>query len=716
MLRPSWALGQLREIRHMATTAISIEENSAPYLDLNGEAEGTDTSVAYSEGQSLTTIAPFAFLTDDSEDFGGGSLTVAFTSGATDADRLGVPNQGTGPGQFSTDEGFLYYGKEPIGTIGGGDDGATPLVVNFFSGVTPGIVEALIRSIGFANISDNPVEGDRILTFTVTDSDGATSASRTATVTVDAVDDPAIARNDTVATPENVVGTGNLFTDNGSGVDLDPDGPPLKVAAVNGSTGNVGVPITLGSGAKLTVNEDGGYSYDPNGKFVTLTDGSSGAVNTTARDSFTYTLANGNTATVTVIVQGVAGPGDQLMGDETDNIITGTERPDLFLLQQGGNDTAYGLGGNDIFYFGAAFTRRDRVDGGEGRDAVVLQGNYLLTLSATNLTGVESLSLQSGTTTKFGGGGESSYDYDITTDDANVAAGQQLIVNGQSLQQGEDMTFDGSAERDGHFLVFGGRGVDTLEGGDGNDQFVFEGGRWGGGDSVDGGAGRDALVITNGTGLTHIEFGATSLTRIESISVNDRYNSDPNALPSYEFVLHNGNVAEGDTLIVNGSSLDDPRQSIDVDGRAVLGGNLILYGGAGDDTLIGGSGADLLHGAGGQDSLTGRPGADIFQFRSTSDSTPDAPDSILDFAPDADVIHLQYIDADTLAPGDQAFRWIGAEEFSGDGAASAGELRAYDAGRIWFVEGDTDGDGDADFVISVTMPGEAVLGPSDFVL
>ena len=49
---------------------------------------------------------------------------------------------------------------------------------------------------------------------------------------------------------------------------------------------------------------------------------------------------------------------------------------------------------------------------------------------------------------------------------ADVGGGQQLIINGQSLREGEDFTFDGSAERgDGKFLVYGGHGGDTLKGG-----------------------------------------------------------------------------------------------------------------------------------------------------------------------------------------------------------------------------------------------------------
>jgi Ca2+-binding RTX toxin-like protein len=690
-------------------------ENEDPVVDLNGGAEGNDTALVYSEGAPLTAIAPNATATDDSQNLEGGSLTVAFAEGGTPDDRLGIVNQGFGQGQFYVEENTLYYQAVPVGNISGGDDGSTPLVVTFFSDATPAVAEALIRSIGYVNLSDNPGAAQRIVTFTLADGDGGTSAARTATISVTGSDDPADARDDTLPAREDAPATGSLFADNGAGPDSDPDGPALEVSAVNGSADNVGVTITLASGAKLTVQSDGSYHYDPNGRFDSLADESSGAANTSAVDTFQYTLANGDTATATVVVQGVAGPGDRLMGDQSDNVITGTPGPDLILLQQGGNDTAYARGGNDIVYFGAAFTRRDRVDGGEGRDVVVLQGNYALMLSATNLAGVEALSLQSGANTKFGDSGESNYSYAIVTDDANVAAGQQLIVNGSSLREGESFSFDGSAERDGTFLVFGGQGVDTLEGGDGGDVFVFDGDRWGEGDSVDGGAGRDSLVITAGDGLTHIDFAPGSLTRVESISVNNRNASNPDAAPSYEFVLHNENVAEGDTLIVNGSSLVKRGQTISVDGSDVVDGNLILLGGSNGDVLIGGAGTDLLVGGGGRDDLTGGGGADRFRFDAVSDSSGD-PDVIHDFEPGLDLIDLQRIDANSHAEGDQAFRWIGAQAFSGDGAESAGELRAYREEGTWFVEGDTDGNGEADFVLSVVTPPDTEILASDFLL
>ena len=58
------------------------------------------------------------------------------------------------------------------------------------------------------------------------------------------------------------------------------------VAAVNGVPANVGTPITLASGALLTVNADGSCTYDPTAvaAFQALATGQS------ATDTFTYTM------------------------------------------------------------------------------------------------------------------------------------------------------------------------------------------------------------------------------------------------------------------------------------------------------------------------------------------------------------------------------------------------------------------------------------------
>jgi serralysin len=424
-----------------------------------------------------------------------------------------------------------------------------------------------------------------------------------------------------------------------------------------------------------------------------------------------FTIANG----VTIENATSGGGNDKLIGNNVGNRLDGGGGSDT-LIAGTGTDTLLGGDGNDVLYFGGDFAGADLADGGAGRDVLVLQGSQTVFFGEASLAGIESVSVQSGANAKWGDTANNFYDYKVVMTNSNVPAGVQLIVNGQSLRATEDFTFDGSAETDASFLVYGGHGVDLLTGGAGDDIFFFEGARWGSADTVNGNGGRDAIIISSGTGVNHFEFTDTSFTSIEAISVNNRYTTDPSQKPSYELVLANGNVAAGATLILNGSSITDATQFVSFDGHLVQNGNLTMLGGAGNDTMIGGAGADLLYAAGGKDNLTGGGGADTFQFRAASDSSVANPDNVLDFAVGSDKIDLHLIDADSIEAGEQAFDWIGANAFTGSGAASAGELRVYSQSGIWYVEGDTNGDGAADFAIAVTTQGNAPLVQTDFLL
>jgi VCBS repeat-containing protein len=103
--------------------------------------------------------------------------------------------------------------------------------------------------------------------------------------------------NDSNSTYYTLTTSGNVLAN-----DVDPAGGGLSVSTVNGSAANVGATVHLSSGAVLTVNVDGSYTYDPNGAFNYLAAGKS------ATDSFTYTATDAlgtrsNTATVTITVQ-----------------------------------------------------------------------------------------------------------------------------------------------------------------------------------------------------------------------------------------------------------------------------------------------------------------------------------------------------------------------------------------------------------------------------
>jgi uncharacterized protein YegL len=126
------------------------------------------------------------------------------------------------------------------------------------------------------------------------------------------------------------------------GNDYDPDGDALTLVEVNGVALVPGAVITLASGALLTLNIDGSFSYDPNGQFDSLGAG------LLATDSFDYSIEDGNggtdTATVTVTVVGV-NPG-QLPGGG------GTEPPPaedgLTVVVDNGDNAINGSAGNDV--------------------------------------------------------------------------------------------------------------------------------------------------------------------------------------------------------------------------------------------------------------------------------------------------------------------------------------------------------------------------------
>ena len=150
-------------------------------------------------------------------------------------------------------------------------------------------------------------------------SDGTTNLGvQTFTINVASVNDVPDAAADEFSGDENTVVTGNLFVDNGNGVDSDLDGDSLTVVEVNDSDTSVGSQITLDSGALLTLNEDGSFSYDPNGGFDDLEDGQE------TSDSFAYTVSDGNggvdTQTATITINGSSDTVVLLLGDAPDRL------------------------------------------------------------------------------------------------------------------------------------------------------------------------------------------------------------------------------------------------------------------------------------------------------------------------------------------------------------------------------------------------------------
>ena len=267
-------------------------------------------------------------------------------------------------------------------------------------------------------------------------------------------------------------------------------------------------------------------------------------------------------------------------------------------------------------------------------------------------------------------------------------------------------------------------GNDTVSGGDGND-YIYFGGAFDGADAVDGGAGTDTLALLGNYELTLDGDSLVGVERLALIS-GDAIGAGH---VHYSIATIDENVGPGQTLEVLGGGLQSDENvvfngSAETDGSFYIAGgaandllaagqqNDSLVGNARDDTLYGLAGNDWLLGGAGADTLRGGTGKDLFVYQSVTESTASSTDHIVDFEDTTDHIDLSAIDANTAVDGNQAFSFIGEAEFSN----SAGELRTYQSGADWFVEGDVDGDGNADLVVQVTVFNGHVMAASDFVL
>ncbi len=144
----------------------------------------------------------------------------------------------------------------------------------------------------FDNLAQDQSDTDSF-TYTLSDGQGG-SAPATVTLTITNGNNPPSAQDDTIAALEDDVFNGDVFADNGNGVDTDLDGDGFTVTWVNG-TANVGIPVDLTNGS-VTLNANGTFSYTPDPGFV-------------GQETFTYTITDDNStsdsATVTITVNGV---------------------------------------------------------------------------------------------------------------------------------------------------------------------------------------------------------------------------------------------------------------------------------------------------------------------------------------------------------------------------------------------------------------------------
>jgi len=194
---------------------------------------------------------------------------------------------------FTTPEDTAVTGNVLANNGSGADDDpdGDALTTTLATNATNGAV-ALGTDGAFTYTPNTGFVGTDTFTYDLSDGNGGTDTA-VVTITITAVNNPPIAQDDDFETDAEDSVTGNLFADNGNGVDSDPDGDTITIIEINGSAANVGAPVALLMSGSVTVNADGTFEY---------TDGGFGDLVQT----FTYTISDGNggtdTATVTIVV------------------------------------------------------------------------------------------------------------------------------------------------------------------------------------------------------------------------------------------------------------------------------------------------------------------------------------------------------------------------------------------------------------------------------
>jgi Ca2+-binding RTX toxin-like protein len=392
-------------------------------------------------------------------------------------------------------------------------------------------------------------------------------------------------------------------------------------------------------------------------------------------------------------------------GNDLDNVLTGNGAANKLFGMGGndiinggaGNDKVWGGTGDDIFYVDSY---NDRVIeyAGEGTDTVFSSSNYKLADNIENLTlsGTDSI-------WGYGNGGNN----ELTGNDGN---------NKLFGLDGNDILHGGG----GNDLLNGGIGIDLMDGGTGNDTYYV--------DNI------GDVVTENaneGTDTVH-----TTVTYSLTDNVENGYIDGSLGVGLYGNALDNtlvGNAGDdtingndGNDTIHGGGGMDflyagngDDTVYGDTGNDTLFGesgsdhlyggdGTDTLYGGADNDVLDGGIGHDVLIGGAGQDTLTGGADSDTFLFQATTDSQVGAYDTVTDFQSNLgtvagdDVLDFSGIDANASVSGDQAFTWnndtaaanslwYSAMTHNGDGSADM------------LINGDTNGDGVADFQVMVHL-------------
>ena len=422
-----------------------------------------------------------------------------------------------------------------------------------------------------------------------------------------------------------------------------------------------------------------GNDRDPDGLALALqsvvvttgTLGGAGTVTVNANGTFSFTTgaAGGTVAsptTVTLTYTAIDGLGGSATGTVTLRVVavdTGGNNQDTINL------TVASVGAYEAAYIDGKANQDTLTDGGAYSVMIGGAGNDNMNGSAGN----DILRGGDGNDTLAGGTGEDMLDLSDSTGGLGTLASP--FVFAQNGGTSNVQTGRGNDTHTGMEGVIGTANADFITGSTASD--VIRGG--GGNDTLNGGAGTaDLLDLSDATAGFTINFtqGAGSITA--SGTGTDSYN------------LFEGVIGSGFADTINGSSLNDFLR-----GR---GGNDVINGGDGNDTITGGLGAD---------TLTGGNGADNFVFDGLN-----GVDTITDFNPSADFIHLQDFIFSAIGPTLDAGELV---SNSGGIAGDANDFLLYDSdtGSLYY---DADGNGSGVRILIATLNGNPAIDPTNILI
>ena len=342
------------------------------------------------------------------------------------------------------------------------------------------------------------------------------------------------------------------------------------VTSISGSFGSGNDILTVGSNVLV-------YTY---------ANGGSGSDRLSYSGKGTATLSGGVGNDTLVLGPNVSG-GTLNGGDGNDSLTSEatSSGAGVTLNGHGGGDTLRGGAGNDVLSGGPG---NDILEGRGGRDTVSGgDGDDLLTETLSNLAAGES----------FDGG----------------AGFDRIILYGRSVADDFRVTTLGTTEV--RIALYSGASISgyldagyvarlTLQGSGGADSFTMTG-------ALDQ-AGLTGITLDAGSDSSPDSFEISLTSGDDTLKIAE---SGATVTAAWEghlvFSLLGAQVGDGDTLTVRGLGGNDTISAASVNQAHFA--LFALYGGDGDDEIVGSQGPDLIDGGPGDDRLSGLGGLDIFQ-------------------------------------------------------------------------------------------------------